>query len=206
MSDRRLVRPANQPLRPQLGQRHVQILQGTRLRQDRRLQGCGEDPAGLRRRRPGGGEGPAGNRLFGHWLSHFRSPRCHWPRSENDKPVEPTFANALNKTYPLGRTLFIYVSKRPGQPLPPPVKEFLKFVLSRQGQEIVVKDGFGQLPDKAITKNVKVLELTQTGRVGQDRAASAGPPDLTSVGHRSPRLACPTLRPCRSRTRDRSVA
>ena len=79
-------------------------------------------------------------------------------KTENDKLVEPTFENALNKTYPLGRTLYIYVAKKPGEPLPPVVKEFLKFVLSKQGQEIVVKDGFGQLPDKMIEKNVKALD------------------------------------------------
>jgi phosphate transport system substrate-binding protein len=72
--------------------------------------------------------------------------------------VEPTFENALNKTYPLGRTLYVYVAKKPGEPLPPVVKEFLSFVLSKQGQEIVVKDGFGQLPDKTIEKNVKALD------------------------------------------------
>jgi phosphate transport system substrate-binding protein len=79
-------------------------------------------------------------------------------KTENDKPVEPTFENALNKTYPLGRSLFIYVSKKPGEPLTPVVKEFLKFILSKQGQEIVVKDGFGQLTDPMIEKNVKALE------------------------------------------------
>jgi phosphate transport system substrate-binding protein len=79
-------------------------------------------------------------------------------KSDSDKLVEPTFANALNKTYPLGRTLYIYVAKKPGEPLPPVVKEYLNFVLSKQGQEIVVKDGFGQLPDKTIQKNLKALE------------------------------------------------
>ncbi len=55
-------------------------------------------------------------------------------KTENDKPVEPTFENALNKTYPLGRALYIYVSKKPGEPLPPVVKEFLKFVLQSKGR------------------------------------------------------------------------
>ena len=79
-------------------------------------------------------------------------------KNENVKLVEPTFENAINGTYPLGRTLYIYVAKKPGEPLPPMVKEFLKFVLSKQGQEIVVKDGYGQLPDKMIEKNAKQLD------------------------------------------------
>jgi len=79
-------------------------------------------------------------------------------KGENDKLVEPTFENAINGTYPLGRTLYIYVAKKPGEPLPPLVKEFLKFVLSKQGQNIVIKDGYGQLPDKMIEKNVKQLD------------------------------------------------
>ena len=61
-----------------------------------------------------------------------------------DSPlVEPTFENALAGKYPLGRALYIYVAKKPNEPLPPHVSEFLKFVLSKEGQEIVVKDGFG---------------------------------------------------------------
>ncbi len=51
--------------------------------------------------------------------------------------------------YPLARYLFIYVNKAPGKPLPPLVQEFLRFVLSKEGQEIVVKDGF--LPLKSAT-------------------------------------------------------
>ncbi len=72
--------------------------------------------------------------------------------------VEPTFANALAGKYPLGRALYIYVAKKPGEPLPPHVREFIKFVLSREGQEIVVKDGFGPLPAKSIASQLKLLE------------------------------------------------
>jgi phosphate transport system substrate-binding protein len=79
-------------------------------------------------------------------------------KTENDNPVEPTFENALNKSYPLGRTLYIYVAKKPGEPLTPVVREFIRFVLSKQGQEIVVKDGFGQLPKRTIEKNLKALD------------------------------------------------
>lgn len=67
-------------------------------------------------------------------------------KTEKDKLVEPTFENALAGKYPLGRMLYVYVAKKPGEPLSPLVKEFLKFVLSKEGQEIVIKDGYGPLP------------------------------------------------------------
>jgi len=72
--------------------------------------------------------------------------------------AEPTFENALNGSYPLGRALYIYVVKKPNEPLPPLVKEYLKFVLSKEGQEVVVKDGFGPLPAAALDKEREKLE------------------------------------------------
>lgn len=48
--------------------------------------------------------------------------------------------------YPLQRYLYIYVNKAPGQPLDPVVKEFLRFVLSKNGQDLVNKDGYLPLP------------------------------------------------------------
>jgi phosphate transport system substrate-binding protein len=82
------------------------------------------------------------------------------PLSKNaDSPlVEPTFDNALAGKYPLGRALYIYVAKKPNEPLPPHVKEFIKFVLSKEGQEIVAKDGFGPLPVKLIDEQLQVVE------------------------------------------------
>jgi phosphate transport system substrate-binding protein len=82
------------------------------------------------------------------------------PLAKNgDSPlVEPTFDNALAGKYPLGRALYIYVAKKPGEPLSPNVKEFLKFVLAKEGQEIVVKDGFGALPAKQVEEQLKLLE------------------------------------------------
>ena len=57
------------------------------------------------------------------------------PLAKDDKAplCEPTFANALRGAYPLGRTLYIYVAKKPGEPLPKLVEEFLRFVLAREG-------------------------------------------------------------------------
>jgi phosphate transport system substrate-binding protein len=62
------------------------------------------------------------------------------------KPGDPFVGtdaeSVLAGKYPLSRFLFVYVNNAPNQPLDPLVREFLKFVLSREGQEIVVKDGF----------------------------------------------------------------
>jgi len=44
--------------------------------------------------------------------------------------------------YPLARFLMIYVNQAPGRPLDPLVREFLRMVLSKDGQEVVVKDGY----------------------------------------------------------------
>jgi phosphate transport system substrate-binding protein len=50
--------------------------------------------------------------------------------------------SVLSGKYPLSRFLYVYVNVPPGQPIDPLVREFLRFVLSREGQEIVVKDGY----------------------------------------------------------------
>jgi phosphate transport system substrate-binding protein len=53
-----------------------------------------------------------------------------------------TYEDVVNGKYPLARFLYIYVNKAPGKPLDPVVREFVKFIFSREGQEIVVKDGY----------------------------------------------------------------
>ena len=54
---------------------------------------------------------------------------------------EPNLENVYSHKYPLSRFVYIYVNKKPGQALEPKVKEFLKMVLSRQGQEVVAREG-----------------------------------------------------------------
>ena len=63
------------------------------------------------------------------------------PRSELD-PVEANEQNALDGSYPLSRYLYMYVNKKTGEALPPLEQEFMKLVLSKTGQETVVKDGY----------------------------------------------------------------
>jgi phosphate transport system substrate-binding protein len=56
--------------------------------------------------------------------------------------------------YPLARFLYVYVNQAPNKPLDPLVKQFLLYVLSRDGQEVVVKDGYLPLLSKTDTEEL----------------------------------------------------
>ncbi|MBP1603981.1 MAG: pstS [Acidobacteria bacterium] len=53
-----------------------------------------------------------------------------------------SYEDVQSGKYPLWRFLYVYVNKAPGKPLDPLVGEFLKLIYSREGQEVVVKDGY----------------------------------------------------------------
>jgi phosphate transport system substrate-binding protein len=72
--------------------------------------------------------------------------------------IKATPDNAVKGTYPLSRFLYVYVNKHPNKPLAPLEKEFLKMVLSKRGQEVVIKDGYIPLPAKVIEKYRKQIE------------------------------------------------
>lgn len=77
---------------------------------------------------------------------------------EGGKVAEATYANVLNGSYPMARMLYVYVAKKPGEPLPKVVEEFLRYVLSKEGQEIVVKDGYDPLTAKLVDAQLKNLK------------------------------------------------
>ena len=62
-------------------------------------------------------------------------------RDDGGPYYEPTVRNFQSKDYPLSRNVFMYVNRTPGMPLEPKIKEFLLFVLSQEGQEILARDG-----------------------------------------------------------------
>ncbi|OQK16839.1 phosphate-binding protein [Methyloprofundus sedimenti] len=71
--------------------------------------------------------------------------------------VDATPENALSGKYPLARFLYIYVNKKPNQPLAPLEREFIKMVLSKEGQQIVIKDGYIPLPASVVEKSLAEL-------------------------------------------------
>lgn len=77
---------------------------------------------------------------------------------EGEPFVEAIEENALKGEYPLSRFLYIYVNKKPNQSLPPLEREFLKMVLSKSGQQVVVKDGFIPLPAKVVKDELNKLQ------------------------------------------------
>ena len=75
-----------------------------------------------------------------------------------DMPFEDaSLANVLDGSYPLGRFLYLYVNKTPGEPLDPLVREFARFVFSREGQEIVIKDGYMPVPFEVVVAELAML-------------------------------------------------
>jgi phosphate transport system substrate-binding protein len=75
-------------------------------------------------------------------------------RETGGTAYEPNPENCLSGDYPLARFLFVYINRDPNKPMDKLTKEFLNFVLSRQGQEVVAKDGYFPMP-KALCDEVK---------------------------------------------------
>jgi len=82
--------------------------------------------------------------------------------AEGDDPVEPKPEYAYDGTYPLSRALLIYVNLKPGTELDPLRREFIKYMLSKQGQEDVIKDGYLPVTAKMAEKSLKAVGLTPT--------------------------------------------
>ncbi len=79
-------------------------------------------------------------------------------KKEGGEYIDATPENASKGSYPLGRFLYVYVNKQPNKALPPLETEFMKMVLSKTGQLVVVKDGYIPLPAKVAEKQLEKLK------------------------------------------------
>ena len=70
--------------------------------------------------------------------------------------AEPT----LSGKYPIARYLYVYLNKKPNQPLDPLRAEFIKYILSKDGQEQTEKGGF-----YPITNEIRENELKKLGNL-----------------------------------------
>jgi phosphate transport system substrate-binding protein len=80
-----------------------------------------------------------------------------------EKPGAPyvplTIENVQNRTYPMLLEVYFYLDRVPGQPVDPKLKEFLRFVLSRQGQQAIAKDGkYLPLTKEVVEEQLRKLE------------------------------------------------
>ena len=80
-------------------------------------------------------------------------------KAEGKPFVDATNESALDGSYPLARALYMYVNKAPNKELSPLEREFVKIVLSKQGQEIVVKDGYIPFPASLVSKTLASLGI-----------------------------------------------
>jgi phosphate transport system substrate-binding protein len=75
-----------------------------------------------------------------------------------DACVEATADNSYAGTYPLARFLYVYINKPPGKPLDPLTLEFVKLIVSKEGQEVVVKDGYFPIPATIAKEEIGKLD------------------------------------------------
>ncbi len=68
--------------------------------------------------------------------------------------VEATADNAYAGKYPLARFLYVYINKPPSKSLDPLMREFVRFMFTREGQEAVIKDGYFPVPNSIAKEEV----------------------------------------------------
>jgi len=57
---------------------------------------------------------------------------------DNGTAYPPTYENVATAQYPLSRLVYLNLNREPAKPLQPALEEFLRFILSREGQQIVL--------------------------------------------------------------------
>jgi phosphate transport system substrate-binding protein len=82
---------------------------------------------------------------------------------DTDTAIEASEEFAYSGEYPMARFLMLYVNIKPGQALDPLRREFIKYVLSKQGQEDVTKDGYYPLLGELATDALKDAGLAGDG-------------------------------------------
>jgi len=74
--------------------------------------------------------------------------------------VEPTRENIVSGLYPLSRYLYLYINKNPKKKLSPLEREFIRFIYSNQGQQLVVKEGYVAISSVAAEQELKSVGIT----------------------------------------------
>jgi phosphate transport system substrate-binding protein len=73
--------------------------------------------------------------------------------------VEPTKENVWRRAYPITRNTNVVLNRRPGKPVDPKMKEFVRYLLSKDGMAAVIRDGsYLPLTRELIEEQLKKLE------------------------------------------------
>ncbi len=71
---------------------------------------------------------------------------------------EGNAANASSGRYPLTRYMYIRLNRKPGEPIPAHVREFLRYILSREGQEPILYSGYFPLTAAEVREELAKLD------------------------------------------------
>jgi phosphate transport system substrate-binding protein len=95
-----------------------------------------------------------------HYAKNFPQLKPLAIASQEGGPyIEPSRESYQNRSYPLTRSVFIYLNRVPRHPVDPKLKEFLTYILSREGQQELVKYGrYLPLPAEVVREQLKKLE------------------------------------------------
>ena len=69
----------------------------------------------------------------------------------------PTDSNVINRSYPLSRFNYLYLRKEPGKPLDPAIRELLRVILSRQGQEAALQCHYLPLTSEMLLQELALI-------------------------------------------------
>lgn len=81
--------------------------------------------------------------------------------SGTGKPVPADSQFGYSGEYPMSRFLYVYVNYKPGSQIDPLQREFVKYIFSREGQEVVVKDGYLPVTARIASENLKQVGITR---------------------------------------------
>jgi phosphate transport system substrate-binding protein len=111
-------------------------------------------------------------------------------QEDADAPaVEPTLDAALDGEYPLARFLLLCVNHKPGSQLDPLRREFVRYVLSKEGQQDVVKDGYFPLTAEMAREELARIGVESTAETPSARRREQGgavASDSELAAHRAP--------------------
>jgi phosphate transport system substrate-binding protein len=79
--------------------------------------------------------------------------------AEGGPYYEATRENLIARKYPFARIIPAYINRAPGKPVDPKIREFLRYILSYEGQQDILREGgYLQLSEEAVREQLKKLE------------------------------------------------